>query len=205
MSVLDGCPGNVAPEVIGVAVLAHRFGCYVTATTNGVHAINSWHKRGRALDAGANSQPPKVALQRHLYTHFASELYELFGPQNGACVKNGVRITLPEGSALENQHDNHTHVAARSSKRLRALAGAGTYPTLRVGDNGASVRRLQAALGYLHFLAPGNRTGHFGPRTLAAVKKFQRRYKLKADGVVGTQTWSKLHAANVAKHKREGR
>jgi hypothetical protein len=201
VSLLDGKPGNVAPEVVGLAVLAHRFNCYVTATTNGVHAINSWHKRGRALDAGANSRPPKVAFQRHLYTHFASELYELFGPENGACVKNGRRIALPEGTALENQHDNHTHAAAMHSARLRALASAGSYPTLRKGARGPSVKRLQAALGYIGFLAPGNRDGVFGKRTLAALKRFQRRYKLKADGIAGPATWRKLHDANVAKRR----
>jgi peptidoglycan hydrolase-like protein with peptidoglycan-binding domain len=34
--------------------------------------------------------------------------------------------------------------------------------------------------------------GIFGPRTLWAVKDFQRKYGLRPDGVVGPQTWNKL-------------
>jgi hypothetical protein len=36
---------------------------------------------------------------------------ELFGPDNAANVKNGVRIALSEGTPLEGAHDNHFHGA----------------------------------------------------------------------------------------------
>ena len=36
---------------------------------------------------------------------------ELFGPQNAVCLKNGSPLTLIEGSAHENLHATHVHVA----------------------------------------------------------------------------------------------
>jgi hypothetical protein len=56
---------------------------------------------------------------------------------------------------------------------------------LRVGDRGASVKLVQAALG----VAPD---GLFGPRTRAAVIKAQKRARLRPDGIVGPRTWAVL-------------
>lgn len=63
---------------------------------------------------------------------------------------------------------------------------------LRVGDRGAAVKRLQAALGI-------REDGAFGPQTHDAVIAFQRHHDLAADGVVGAKTWAKLQKARDAK------
>lgn len=63
--------------------------------------------------------------------------------------------------------------------------------TLRTGDNGDTVRRLQRAL---------RRTpnpavvvdGSFGPATGAAVRAVQEASGLSVDGVVGPETWAAL-------------
>jgi hypothetical protein len=34
---------------------------------------------------------------------------ELIGPINNACILRGHPTTLPEGTALEQAHDNHVH------------------------------------------------------------------------------------------------
>ena len=51
--------------------------------------------------------------------------------------------------------------------------------------------RLQVELGKLGY-APGGADGHYGEKTKAAVKAFQKAVGLKADGVVGAETWYKL-------------
>ena len=69
-----------------------------------------------------------------------------------------------------------------------ALAqGEATAPTssevvLEHGDRGKAVKRLQAKLG----IEPVD--GVFGDATRRAVKRFQRRRGLTADGIVGPQT-----------------
>jgi lysozyme family protein len=63
-------------------------------------------------------------------------------------------------------------------------------PTLRQGEKGESVRRLQERLKHVGFDLKVD--GDFGPKTLEAVQSFQRRVGLEPDGIVGPRTWAKL-------------
>lgn len=66
-----------------------------------------------------------------------------------------------------------------------------TLNILKNGSKGESVRALQVLLngfGYSCGLADGS----FGANTLAAVKKFQQKNGLTADGIVGAKTWAAL-------------
>ena len=56
---------------------------------------------------------------------------------------------------------------------------------LKRGDNNEDVKKLQQKLG----LEP---VGNFGPKTEDAVKAFQLKNGLTADGIVGNGTWNKL-------------
>lgn len=58
---------------------------------------------------------------------------------------------------------------------------------LKKGSKGGEVRELQAILGIAQ-------DGIFGVYTEKAVKEFQLRHGLDADGIVGTRTWDALHA-----------
>jgi hypothetical protein len=62
---------------------------------------------------------------------------------------------------------------------------AGGSRTLRMGDDGDDVARLQERLGL-------RADGDFGPQTKAAVVRFQQANGLAADGVVGPRTRAKL-------------
>jgi len=63
--------------------------------------------------------------------------------------------------------------------------------TLRKGDRGPAVRKLQRRLGI-------SADGVFGPQTNRAVKRFQRRNGLTVDGIVGPITRSKLGLARFS-------
>ncbi len=56
---------------------------------------------------------------------------------------------------------------------------------LKRGDNNENVKQLQIKLG----LEP---IGNFGPKTEEAVKAFQLKNGLTADGIVGDGTWAKI-------------
>jgi putative chitinase len=56
---------------------------------------------------------------------------------------------------------------------------------LKRGDNNESVKQLQTKLG----LEP---IGNFGPKTEEAVKAYQSKNGLTADGIVGNGTWNKI-------------
>jgi peptidoglycan hydrolase-like protein with peptidoglycan-binding domain len=64
--------------------------------------------------------------------------------------------------------------------------GRPSRPTLRRGDDHPLAETLQELLG----IFPTNT--HFGPRTEAAVREFQRAHGMVPDGIVGPKTWLAL-------------
>lgn len=89
---------------------------------------------------------------------------------------DSVRYGLPVGQLLWPSVPVVTETSAQVLEKVE---------TLRLGDKSPAVRLLQTKLGLVV-------DGHFGPKTEAAVKKFQKENGLKADGVVGKLTWEKL-------------
>ena len=72
-----------------------------------------------------------------------------------------------------------------------ATASAQSY---RFGDEADEIETIQTALKQLK-LYTGDITGHFGEKTEAAVKLFQKKYALKDDGIVGEDTLAELYEA----------
>ena len=62
---------------------------------------------------------------------------------------------------------------------------------LKVGSEGADVKKLQEKLGV-------ETIGKFGPKTEAAVKAWQKANGLKDDGIVGDATWAKLFGESTS-------
>lgn len=105
----NGCPPLSSEALKDVARLVLRkTDCYITATTNGTHAVGSYHYRRRAIDFGSDGpgDQPEAEAQAALLDHFgATHFRELFGPL-GWYVKDGHLI---HGRAPDNP--NHLHVA----------------------------------------------------------------------------------------------
>lgn len=101
-------------------VRAYAMGLVPTATTNGKHSPTSYHRLGKAVDFGLIERHigTKYGLnklkdfQRGEYVHYKSHgMVEVIGPVNNWCVLRGRKVTLQEGTLLEDMHDNHVHEA----------------------------------------------------------------------------------------------
>ncbi len=67
--------------------------------------------------------------------------------------------------------------------------------TLSQGASGSDVTQLQIRVaGWVSYGENLALDGQYGPATAAAVKRFQAAYGLSADGVAGSQTYSKIYA-----------
>jgi peptidoglycan hydrolase-like protein with peptidoglycan-binding domain len=65
--------------------------------------------------------------------------------------------------------------------------------TIKLGDTGDDVKRLQRVFARMKALVPDDIDGVFGPKTEIAAKDFQQSTGLVVDGIVGPTTWSHVH------------
>ena len=103
--------------------------------------------------------------------------------------KNAVLGAAPDATP-ENAivHEEPVHAPTPKAKTFTApKSKPKLVGWLKRGSNSEAVAYLQKTLGITV-------DGKFGPKTEAAVKKFQAANKLKVDGLVGTATWAKLGA-----------
>lgn len=129
MCAYNGVDPNVTPGCRRYIARGYGRGLVPTSTTGGQHAPGSYHGRrdvhgrGQAVDLGLRREEIGTAkgLRRMRNYQLAeyrawirgrrANLRELIGPDNDAIVLRDSHSPLPEGSALEQQHDNHVHGA----------------------------------------------------------------------------------------------
>ena len=84
-----------------------------------------------------------------------------------------------------------------------ALLARGTSPVLRVGDRGASVRRLQRSLNVAAGRPVVRVDGAYGPRTVRVVRQYRARVGLGARGVATHGVWRALARGVVLPVRRQ--
>lgn len=107
---------------------------------------------------------------------------------------NGLKVDGKAG--YETQTALYSDSAIRGNANNTTDTSGTLVNTLRYGSEGNEVTTLQNRLIALGYLA-GNADGKFGRDTKSAVIAFQKANGLSADGVVGTDTSTKLYASNV--------
>lgn len=73
--------------------------------------------------------------------------------------------------------------------------GADASGMLKPGSSGTAVRQLQENLKKLGYYESGSVTGNYGPLTEEAVRQFQRKNGLDADGIAGAKTLAAINSA----------
>ena len=160
----------------------------------------------RRYDSGENV----AQLQESLITlgFLAGPADGNYGEKTVAAVKafqraNGLKVDGTAGAETQQLLFGGTAksatVAATPTPTPKATATPAPEKTdtLKQGSKGTAVKELQQKLikqGYLS----GNADGVYGPKTVAAVKAFQKANNLKADGVAGAKTLSSLNGSPEA-------
>lgn len=79
------------------------------------------------------------------------------------------------------------------------LSGEAQEMVMQLGDYGTDVKNMQTRLAKLNYLSSANATGYFGEITEDAVKAFQKRAGLTADGKVGGVTLTMMNSSSAKK------
>lgn len=133
--------------------------------------------------------------------YFNAEVDGDYGAKTVAAVKafqerNGLTVDGVAGPTTMKKMN------ASSAVKAEEEAAQTESETLRKGDSGAAVRKLQQRLKELGYF-PSSVDGDYGEKTVAAVKDFQKANGLTADGVAGPSTQRKLYAFSAAEAEKE--
>ena len=85
-------------------------------------------------------------------------------------------------------------VGTFTAAQRKASATSSDSAYIKLGSSGENVKSVQTKLKAMGLYA-GEITGNVGEKTEAAIKAFQKKYGLTADGIAGPQTLAKIDAA----------
>ncbi|XQQ05772.1 MAG: peptidoglycan-binding domain-containing protein [Leptolyngbya sp. IPPAS B-1204] len=106
-------------------------------------------------------------------------------------------IPLPLAGQEANTEPGATDAIDPANPADTAIDVSTPRPILELGSQGAAVLELQALLKLLGYYS-GDLDGRYQESTATAVSAFQQAAGLQPDGIVGTETWSRLLPAAPA-------
>ena len=132
--------------------------------------------------------------------HYAGVAFDV-GQTQGSSARNAIwRAARNSGAWGYVEPQSMTPTWVHFDRRYGTPACSGTtagYPTVRRGSTSTYVLILQDALNALGY---STRTldGRFGANTESALRAYQRRVGLTADGICGCNTWKKITSSVLA-------
>lgn len=112
----------------------------------------------------------------------------------GSCAKTASIKGASKSSASSSSNTSSSSKSGsqsssgNSGKTVSSLSEIGTIPAAsEEGDSGSKVVKLQQALEFLGYYS-GEIDGHYGTKTVEAVKRFQKKRGMKQDGIAGAST-----------------
>ena len=185
--------GLTADGVAGPTTLAKIDAAYNALGSSSSSATSS------ASGLKLNSTGKEVsALQTDLTTlgYYWAQITGNFGEKTETAVKrfqeeNGLTV---DGVAGKKTLDAIAAAVAKKGGSSASSTTSTTGSVLKLNSQGTKVSQLQTDLKQLGYYY-AEITGNFGEKTEAAVKEFQKRNGLSADGVAGTNTLAAIAAA----------
>jgi len=161
---------------------------------------------GETLQEGSNSDAVR-AMQKRLkeLDYLSGSADGSFGTATKAAViafqtANGLKADGKAGMATLNALYSEDAKSADTLVNSGSNSGAGVtvngYTTLREGDSGDAVKKLQRALKNRGYYS-GSIDGNYGSGTVAAVTAFQQRNGLRVDGAAGPSTQTALYGSDA--------
>jgi peptidoglycan hydrolase-like protein with peptidoglycan-binding domain len=121
----------------------------------------------------------------------------------GSCNPKSMTTQAKPGSSAGSSSGKTETTAASKYPTVKSIKEIGSVPaTSRKGDSGTKVVKLQQALECLGYYS-GTIDGDYGDGTYKAVKKFQQKRGMKADGIAGESTIRVLFGEDAANASSE--
>lgn len=112
--------------------------------------------------------------------------------KTGYVYKKYIKVTDSSGSS------DSKKTSSKSTKDSKAKSSGSSDGTCGPGDSGSAVRKVQQRLKKLGYYT-GSIDGDYGNGTKTAVKNFQKRNGLNANGKVNSKTLAKLNSSGAKK------
>ncbi len=183
----DGVAGEATLKKLNSSSAVKANGATTTVTTT------------TTLKSGAKGEAVKE-LQRRLKElgYYNNAIDGDYGAKTVVAVKafqkkNGLTADGVAGSSTLKKLNSTSAVKAGTTTNTTTTT---TTDGLKAGDKGAEVKKLQQRLKELGYYTSAI-DSEYGAKTIAAVKAFQQKNGLTADGVAGSSTLKKLNATNA--------